>query len=214
MSVTESAHRLDEANVQLGRELWLIHSGLTVYRVVGLNAGAIPSAKGFFGLVQNQSLSAVALGLSKVFEREQPGGHELCSVRGVFRLAKAVPIQNSAIAEGFAEQYGVTPSADWVHDVTEVFSRQRPRIRKHMTVINRVRNTRLAHIQQMAPEATLPSIAVFEELLAFAVDFHAFVNEAFFNVRSHPTLNDKQVESSLLQTLKLVGVTDPRSQFR
>ena len=38
-------------------------------------------------------------------------------------------------------------------------------------------------------------------------------NEAFLNVHSHPTLTDKQVEGSLFQVLKMVGVTDPRSQF-
>ena len=72
MSPPETASRLDEANVRLGKELWLIHSSLSVYRVIGLNAEAIPRAKGFFGFIQNQSLSAVALGLAKVFERERP----------------------------------------------------------------------------------------------------------------------------------------------
>lgn len=213
MSVPEHAHRLDETNIQLGKELWLIHSSLAVYRVIGLNASAIPRAKGFFGFVQNESLSAVALGLGKVFEREQPGGHELCSVGGVYRLAQAVQIQNSTAAEAFAKRHGVTPSTDWVHDVGEVFSRQRPRVSEHMSAIDRVRNTRLAHIQQMAPDATLPSIAAFEELLAFAFDFHSFVNEAFLNAHAHPTLADKQVEGSLLQVLKMIGVSDPRSQF-
>jgi hypothetical protein len=79
----ESKHRLDGTNIQLGKELWLIHSSLAVYRVIGLNAGAILHAGGFLGFAQNQSLSAVALGLGKVFEREQPGGYELCSVGGV-----------------------------------------------------------------------------------------------------------------------------------
>lgn len=213
MSMSESKHRLDETNVQLGTELWLIHSSLAVYRVIGLNARVIPPPGGVFGFVQNQSLSAVALGLGKVFEREQPGGYEYCSVGGVYRLAKAVQIQDNAVAAAFVRRCGVTPSADWVRDVDEVFSRQRPRILGHMRVIDRVRNTRLAHIQQMAPEGTLPSIAAVEELLAFAFDFHSFVNEAFLSVHPHPTLNDKQVESSLLHVLKMVGVTDPRSQF-
>ena len=213
MSMPESKHRLDETNVQLGKELWLIHSSLAVYRVIGLNAGAIPRAGGFLGFVQNQSLSAVAVGLGKVFEREQPGGYELCSVGGVYRLAKAVQIQDSAAARAFVRRYGVAPSADWVHDVDQVFSRQRPRIRDHMGAIDRVRNTRLAHIQRVAPEATLPSIAAFEELLAFAFDFHSFVNEAFLSVHPHPTLNDKQIEGSLPQVLKMIVVTDPRSQF-
>ena len=123
MSMPEGSHRLDETNVQLGKELWLIHSSLAVYRVIGLNAGAIPRAKGFFGFIQNQSLSAVALGLGKVFERERPGGYELCSVGGVFRLAKVVQIQNSRAAGAFARRYGVAPSSDWVHDVTRRLGR-------------------------------------------------------------------------------------------
>ena len=213
ISMPNSKDRLDETNIQLGKELWLIHSSLAVYRVIGLNAGAIPCADGFFGFAQNQSLSAVALGLGKVFEREQPGGYELCSVGGVYRLAKAVQIQDNAVAVAFVRRYQVTPSADWVCDVDQVFSRQRPWILDHMQVIDRVRNTRLAHIQQMASDGTLPSIAAFEELLAFAFDFHSFVNEAFLSVHPHPTLNDKQVESGLLHVLKMIGVTNPRAQF-
>src|SRR5438445_1906338 len=129
MSMPEGSHRLDETNVQLGKELWLIHSSLAVYRVIGLNAGAIPRAKGFLGFVQNQSLSAVALGLGKVFEREV--GYELCSVGGVYRLAKAVPIQNSAVARAFVNRYGIASSADWIQDVAQLFAHQRPRIQSH-----------------------------------------------------------------------------------
>src|SRR5437667_6033816 len=211
MPMAEGKHRLDEANIQLAKELWLIHSSLAIYRVIGLNATAIQTAGAFLGFVQNQSLSAVALGLGKVFELE--GTHELCSVGGVYRLAKAVQVQDRAVVEAFVKRYGVIPSADWVRDIDQVFSRQRPRIKSHMKVIDRVRNTRLAHIQQEAPDSTLPSVAAFEELLAFAFDFHSFVNEAFLSVHSHPTLNDKQVESSLLRLLEVIGVTDPVSQF-
>src|SRR3989304_1784074 len=101
MSMPENKHRLDETNIQLGKELWLIHSSLAVYRVIGLNAGQFASGGAFFGFVQNQALSAAALGLGKVFEREQPSAHELCSVTGVYRLAKAVPVRDTAAATGF-----------------------------------------------------------------------------------------------------------------
>jgi len=211
-TTAESLHRLDEANVQLGKELWMIQSSLAAYRVIGLNAKAIQTAGGFLGFVQNQSLSAVVLGLGKVFEREVD--YELCSVGGVHRLAKAVQIQNSAVARAFVNRYGIASSTDWIQDVDQLFAQQRPRIQSHMNVINRVRNTRLAHIQQDAPEGNLPSIAAFEELLAFAFDFHSFVNEAFLNVHPHPILADKQVESSLVRLLKIVGVANPMSQFK
>jgi hypothetical protein len=125
-------------------------------------------------------------------------------VGGVYRLAKAAQIQDNAAAAAFVRRYEVTPSADWIRDVDQVFSRQQPRILDHMRVIDRVRNTRLAHIEQMAPDGTLPSIAAFEELLAFAFEFHSFVDEAFLSTHPHPTLNDKQVESSLLHVLKMI----------
>jgi hypothetical protein len=124
MSTTDR-HRLDAANILLGQELWSIHSSLAVYRVIGLNAGAIRNAGfpgGFFGFVQNQSLSAVALGLGKVFEREQEGKFELCSLSGVYRLAKAVQIENAAAAAAFAKRHGTIPSTDWIRDLDEVSS--------------------------------------------------------------------------------------------
>jgi hypothetical protein len=144
----EGRRRLEETDLQLGKELWLIHSSLAVYRVIGLNPRAIPRGDGFFGLVQNQSLSAVAMGLGKVFERERPNGYELCSVGGVFRLAKAMQIQDSSAAAEFVKRYGVIPSADWIRDVDQVFLGQRSWILSHMRVIDRVRNARLAHVEK------------------------------------------------------------------
>lgn len=213
MNRADSKHCLDEANIQLGKELWAIKSSLAIYRAIGLNAESINSGSGraFFGFLQNQSIAAVALGLGKVFERES--AYELCSVSGVYRLAKQVQIRDIAAARAFVGKYGVSPCGDWIKDVDEVFSAQRPRIGSHLQIIDRVRNTRLAHIEQDAPVSTLPSIAAFEELLAFAVEFHAFVNEAFLSVHSHPILDDRQIESSLLSLLKKAGVTDPVSEF-
>jgi len=138
----------------------------------------------------------VALGLAKVFERED--AHELCSVSGVYRLAKHEQIQDIAAARAFVGKYGITVSEDWTRDVDQVFSAQRSWIRSHMQVIDRVRNTRLAHIQQDAPMSSLPSIAAFEELLAFAFELHAFVVEHAiggmkrYNILVHSFRNHKE----------------------
>lgn len=212
MKIDDSKRRLDDANIQLGKELWVIQSSLAIYRVIGLNAKSINFGRVFFGFVQNQSLAAVALGLGKVFEKE--AAYELCSVSGVYQLAKQAQIQDIAAARAFVGKYGVSASEAWIKDVDQVFSAQRPRIRRHMQIIDRVRNTRLAHIEQDAPVSILPSIAAFEELLAFAFEFHSFVNEAFLSVHSHPILDDRQIETSLLGLLKKIGVSDPVSQFK
>jgi len=161
--------------------------------------------------ITRDSVDAVVLGLAKVFERDET--HELCSVRGVYRLAKQVQIQDTNAARAFVGKYGISESGDWIRDVDQVFSKQRPRIQSHLQKINRVRNTRLAHIQQNAPSGVLPSITAFEGLLGFAFDFHSFVNEAFLSTHSHPILNDTQTENSLLSLLKKIGVSNPASEF-
>lgn len=64
-------NRLDEANIELGKELWAIKSSLDIYRLIGLNAktikGCINCGGTFLFFIQQLSLAAVALGLAKVF---------------------------------------------------------------------------------------------------------------------------------------------------
>ncbi len=211
--MTNVKHRLYVTNVQLSYELFNIHSSLTIYKIIGLNAKAIHDARPFLAFVQNQSLSEVALGFSKVFEREN-NHNRLCSIRGVYQLAKTVQIQDKDVATVFVKRYGVLPTDEWVHDVEHVLSRYRPKIKNLMQKIDPVRNTRLAHNQQSPSEATLPSIAMFEESLAFAFDFYSFINWAFLDLcYSYPILHNKQIESSLLHLLKTLGVNNPLSDF-
>lgn len=206
--------RLDEANIQLGKELFEIKCSLDIYILIGLNANEINSKPGkrFFGFVQQQSLAAVVIGLAKVFEREDK--YELCSVTGVYKLAKQVDIQNISAVQDFIGEHGITASEEWVHDVDRVFSAKRPWIKNGISVINRVRNTRFAHIQQDAVKGPLPSIETFEGLLGFAHAFHAFVNKGFLNTTSHPTLDDQKMQFSLLRLFKEIGMSDPVSQFQ
>jgi hypothetical protein len=125
--------RLDKANTQLGRELLGIQSSLTIYTVIGLNAQAIKTGRAFLGFIQNQSLGAVALGLAKVFEKEV--AYPLCSVSGVYQLAKRAQPQDMTAVQAFVSKYGITASEDWTRDVDQVFSVQRPWLRRHMRVI-------------------------------------------------------------------------------
>jgi hypothetical protein len=211
MEATMYKKDLDEANTQLGRELLTIQSSLSLYTIIGLNARAIKVGRGFLAFVQKQSLGAVALGLTKVFEKED--AYPLCSVSGVYRLAKQEQPQNMTAARAFVSKYGITASEDWTKDVDQVFSAKRPWIRRHMRLIKPVRNTRLAHIQQLASASKLPSIAACKELLAFAFEFYAFVDEAFFNTQSHPILDDRHIAGSLLQLLRKAGMSELVSKF-
>jgi hypothetical protein len=218
MQAPTSKEHLYQANNQFGTELLGIQSSLGIYTVIGLNTKAIKSGQAFLGFVQKQSLGAVVLGLTKVFEREKEDDgknpqYPLCSVSGVYRLVKKVQPQDMTAVQAFINKYSITASEDWISDVGQVLSAQQSWIRQHMRAINRVRNTKLAHSQQDTPTRTLPSIAAFQELLAFAFEFHVFVNEAFFNAQAYPILDDRHVAGSLLNLLRHAGMSGLVSKF-
>jgi len=170
--------RLDRANIELGKELLSVKFSLDTYRIIGLNASRIDQAQAFFGHVQRLSHLYVALGLAKIYEREK--SHELCSVSGIYRLARDTNIKNRSAAATFARAYRIEPSAEWAKDIDQIFARQRPIVAKHLKIV----------------DADLPSIAAFEELLTFAVAFHAFVNDGFLDTSSHPILNDARMSAA------------------
>lgn len=207
--------KLYQATDTLAEELLFIKSSLDSFRVIGLNASKISSGKLILGHLQQLSLFAVALGLAKVYEyeREEEGGHKLCSVSGVLRLAKGLPIEEIGALHAFAAKYGVRPKDSWISEIDEVFAKQRPTIARDMRLVTKARNTRIAHLQQLGGARSLPSIRAFEELHDFAVGFHAFVNRAFLHTNAHPISTDRQVESSLCSVLKLVGVDDVVTDF-
>jgi len=209
--IADSGGALDRANVELAKELFAIKSSLDIYGLVGLNADRIQSGKTFFGHIQHLSLLHVALGLAKVFER--PKEHQLCSISGIYCLATQIPIQDVSALRSFASAYGVEPTGDWVRDVSAVLTTQRPMLRKHLRKVYRARNTRIAHLQQDAPRRDLPSIAAFEELLAFAVAFHAFINEGFLAASPHPILRDRQVANSFTRLLGATGLENVVRDF-
>lgn len=204
--------RLDLANIELAKELLSVKFSLDTYRIIGLNASRIGNGKAFFGHTQRLNHLYVALGLAKIYEREKR--HELCSISGIYRLARGATIQNRSAAATFARRYEVEPSDAWANDIDQVFAKQEPVLGKHLRVVNRVRHTRIAHLQQDPPTGDLPSLAAFEDLLRFAVAFHAFVNDGFLSTRSHPILEDDRMSVSLSTVLTDSGVPSVVQDFQ
>ena len=58
-----------------------------------------------------------------------------------------------------------------------------------------------------------PSLTACEELLAFAFEFYAFVEEVFFKTQAHPILDDRQIAGSLLNLLRKAGMSGLVSKF-
>jgi hypothetical protein len=209
---------LYEANKRLVQELMRVKSALDIYGLIGLNASRIEVGKKFFGHVQDQSLRVVALGFDKVFERESEDDgkikNELCSISGIFRESKMVPIQQPEAWKILVKKYGVEPSSDWKADVQAVLAKQRPIVAAAMQKIAAVRNTHIAHLAQSPTQSNLPSIAEFEGLLNFVFDFHSFVTKGFLGSNAHDVLNDTQVKGSLTRVLEKTGVTSVVSAFK
>lgn len=207
---------LVKANIQLSKELFVIKSSLDVDKVIGLNVDSIqaarPSMAGFFGHTQMQSQRMVLLGIPKVFEHNP--NRKLCSITGIFELAKRVTIQDNVAVNRYIEHYGITPSGNWVTDVESAHCKKRKWVKDRIKRIHKVRNMLLAHLQQNASAPQLPSMNEFYELLEYGVRFHEFINDAFLPTTSHDILNDTQVQNSFVQLLDKIGITDPTLEYQ
>ena len=201
---------VDEANIRLYRELAGIKANLDIYRILGLNSGAIKKSVGkeFFAFVQAQSLKAVLLGLSKVFENN--GRYKLCSLSGIYDLAKGIDIANPNVVCQFVEAYGVAHSADWKVDVEKVLSEQRQKFQPEIDRLKDLRDQKFAHMDQAAADSNIgPSYDSLEKMILFADAFHSFVHEAFIGGYASPVAEYMNMENSLVRLLKEVGVKDP-----
>jgi len=199
---------LDAANIELSKSIMNIHSAVVVYSLIGLNASRIKKGRTFFGLVQHQQVEFIAIGFSKIFEQEK--SYRLNSIPSILRF-----IEENAIAptdpHAVAEYLGPWKSGKGEQWLDDLKRKSTDRFAKHNGDLRRLRearNTQLAHSQAGSPRKDLPSVAVFQELLALAFGFHDFINSAFINTHSHPILTDTRIQVSLANVLGAVGVAD------
>jgi hypothetical protein len=205
---------LDEANIELGKSLWAIRSAVTVYSVIALNASRIKKGKIFFGFVQGQQVDLIAVGFSKVFEQEKE--YRLNSIPSIFRFIEDNTINptNPHAVSDYLAQWKIAKGESWIHDLQTFLKNQYQKNKQEILRIKEVRDTQIAHTQAGVPKNDLPSIAVFEELLDLACGFHDFVNSAFLSTHSHPILTDTQVQTSLVNLLHEIGLSDVTTEFQ
>jgi hypothetical protein len=206
--------KLDEANIELSKSLWVIRSCITVYSIIGLNASKIPKGKGFFGFIQHQQIDLIAVAFSRVFEQEKR--FRLNSIPSIFRFIeenKINPINPQAVSDYLA-QWRIEKGDSWVADVQTLLDNQYQKYKQEILRIKEARDTQIAHSQAGVPRRDLPSVAVFEALLDLAFGFHDFINSAFVNTSSHPILTDAQVQTSLVNLLREIGISDVTTEFQ
>ena len=205
---------LDDANIELSKSLWVIRSCITVYSIIGLNASKIQKGKGFFGFLQDQQIDLIAVGFSRVFEQEK--GFRLNSIPSIFRFIeenKLNPMNPQAVSD-YLTQRQVEKGESWIVDLQAVLKNQYQKHQHELLRIKEARDTQIAHSQAGVPKKDLPSVAVFEDLLELACGFHDFVNSAFVNTHSHPISTDTQVQTSLVNLLRQIGISDVITEFQ
>lgn len=204
----KSLRELDEANIELSKSIMNIHNSVAVYSIIGLNAKRIEMGRSFFGFVQQQQVEFIAIGFSKIFEQEKT--YRLNSIPSILRFIEhngIVPTDPHAVSE-YLGQWKDEKGEHWIHDLKRMCDNQYSKYKSEMRRIKEARNTHIAHSQAGTPRKDLPSIAVFQELLALAFGFHDFINSAFINTHSHPILTDTRMQTSLINVLRAIGVSD------
>ena len=202
---------LSEALKVFSEELLFAKYCLDTYKIVGLNADHIHIAKTFYGHLQRMSHLHAALSLAKLYERET--SHELWSIAGICRLINCGEICNHAALDAFTKQYGVDPTGDWLADLETVRAKQGKNLKKHISRIRTIRNTRLAHLAAVPSPDFMPSVAAFEALLQFAFDLYAAIRDGYENVSPHRILQDNRQINSLVKILNRSGVEDVKRKF-
>jgi len=212
-SIEQLLKDLDESNIELSKTLFAIRSALTVYGVVGLNASKIEVGNRFFGFVQGQQVDLIAVGFSKIFEKERK--YRLNSIQSILQFVEKNNINptNSRAVSDYLARWNVEKRKSWALDLRVLLDNQYKKHKKNILRIKEVRDTQIAHSQAGTPKKDLPSIAVFEELLKIACEFHDFVNSAFLNTSSRPILTDTQVQISLVKLFREIGLSDVITTF-
>ena len=177
---------------------------LDIYKIIGLNASALNVAKTFYGHLQRMSHLHLAMSLAKIYERET--SHPLCSIAGICRLVAERQVRNRSALDALARKYGVEPTCDWQCDLKIVRKRQGAKLRKPISAIRKIRNTRLAHLAAGPTTDVAPSIAAFEDLLEFPIDLYALLRDGFEGISTHKILQDNRLANSLTKILNLSGV--------
>ncbi len=204
----KSLKELDEANIELSKSLLKIHDSLAVYSIIRLNASRIKKGRTYFVFVQQQQVELIAIGFTKVFEQEK--AYRLNSIPSILRFIEQndiVPTEPHAVSN-YLGQWKNEKGEPWIHDLQRMLDSQYSKYKSEISRIKEARNTHIAHSEAGSPRKDLPSVAVFQDLLGLAFGFHDFINSAFINTHSHPILTDTRVQTSLVNVLRAIGVSD------
>ena len=197
---------LDRATTDLGEELQFVKSSLDLYELIAANIRSITVGREFFLHTQRQSHVLIAIGLVKLYERKDE--KNLFSISGVCGLLNPTWLCAGHAHQKLSSKYGVEQSACWHADLLKIRKVIARKYGKEIGRLKRIRNSRLAHLENVDIDPWLPSIHVFEQLLIFGIDIHSFIKEGFLNTVPAPIARDSRAKGSITAVLKKLGITD------
>ena len=170
----------------------------------------------FFGYVQRQAHTDVAVTICKIYEYETPGGsYELNSISGIIRTLERKDLFTSVqivAVERFGTQFGN------IEKCVSVFAHLKKTYgefqKQQVDALRRLKDFRdkyAAHAEFGFQIEPLPSHDDFEVLLNFASEFYRMIHDDINNVVPSPIA--PHVGTGLIRTLKALGITDPLFDF-
>lgn len=211
---------LDHKNVALSKLIFRLRQSLDVYRIIGLNAQAAARESGqnvsqaFFGYVQVVAFDSVVLGISKIFEWQNPKGHKLNSISGVVALLERHPhtaLEKKAV-ERFGQRFGNTAECvDPTSFLRETIKAFKEGHKSALEIIEQHRHSHVAHSEFDYKIESLPSLDQFEIFFEFALEFYRMISESFVEVG--PALFHLAAGDGLIRTFKQLGIENPKFNF-
>ena len=214
-----ATHDLEVRNRALGYLLLNVRLSVTVYRVIGLNWSHISTGNKFFGFVQNQQVESIALGFSKVFERESNRYHlnSILSMLQLIREKEIVPRRIDAIQDYFTK-WKIGETSCWGCGLEKCLKKQFDEYKHHIAKIRKLRNRLIAHSQAGVHDRVLGDLEVFDGLSNVAFGFYelvgkAFLNDNAFSVESWSVRKNPEVQNHLVNILRELGLKDVATDF-
>lgn len=207
--------KTDKKNIELIKLIAQLRDHIDIYRIIGLNFGALHNSdisKAFLGYLQKAAHESLAIYFCKIFESSKQ--HDLNSISGIIKSLPPAAISDEQRSGfyAFGRKYGNDADPEklqaYLIETFGIFCGS------HSEALNRLkefRDTIGAHGDSKATIESLPSLAEFEILYSFAVDFYSLVCRCLIN--SGPAIVPRRAGRGLVRLMESMGVQTPQFDF-
>ena len=207
--------KADKKNVELVKLIAQLRDHIDIYRIIGLNLSALRNSEisvAFLSYLQRTAQESLAIYFCKIFEPSRR--HDLNSIPGIIKSLPPIdiPIDQRSIFSVFGKKYGNDASPEklqaYFSDTFQIFYDSHS---QSLNCLKGFRDTIGAHGDSGAAIDSLPSLAEFETLYSFAVDFYGLVSRCLIN--SGPAIVPRQAGRGLVRLMESMKVRTLQFDF-